>query len=308
MTDTDTDTIPRSTVPVVEEDPRIAARRLGVAGAVRRRRTIVLGVVAGLLGLVALGVGLLRSPLFAVERVVVTGATTIDRSAVIAASRIHRGDALVDVDAARTRTAVMAMPMVASARVERSWPHEVRISVTEEVPLATFVVGGRQLTVGRGGRILAAASAPAAPAATASGATASGATASGAASGAGANLPRVVVADGVSTRVPPVGKDLPDALAAVVVVVEQLPPLLAGRLQEVDLAVGGSMSIELRDGAGRVALGSAEDVPSKLLAAESILAAVDLDCLDLLDVSEPSHPTVSRRGGCALAPPTAPPR
>lgn len=297
-----TDTIVEPQRPVTDEDPRIAERRRGVLGAARRRRRIVLGAVAAVLGVVTVAVGLARSPLFAVDRVVVTGARTVDRSAVVAASHIRRGDAIVDVDAARVRADVMAVPMVASARVERVWPRTVRIVVTEERPLAVVEVGGRALTVGRGGRILAAVSGGGTPHAPTTGQPAPGQ------HGAPAGLQRIVVADGVTTGIPSVGRDVPAVLAPAVVVVEQLPPLLAGRMQEVDVGPGGALSLVLGADAGRVAMGAPEDVPTKLLAVESILAAVDLDCLDVLDVREPTRPTVSRRPGCALAAPTVTPR
>jgi len=271
--------------PVSDEDPRIAERRRGVAAHAKRRRRVVLAVVVGLLGLVALAVGLLRSPLFAVERVRVSGTTGVGHAEVIRASGVRRGDALVDVDPARVRAEVMSVPVVASARVEREWPHTVRITVTEEVPLATVAVAGRTLVVGRGGRTLGDA---------------------GSLSGVavGNDLPRIVVADGVIGSVPKAGSVLPEQLMPVVALVEQLPPRLAARLQEVTVAADGSLTLTLGDGAGSVELGRAEDVPAKLLAVESVLAAVDLDCLDVLDVSDATRPRIRRRAGCAVGPPT----
>lgn len=267
------------------EDPRIAQRRLGVAGDARRRRRIILAVVAGVVGVGAVAVGLLRSPLLAVDQIQVVGAETTDRSAVTAASGVHRGDAIVDVDPALVRADVMALPSVASARVERVWPHTVRITVTEEIPLATFDAGGRSVLVGRGGRILSEIGSPAA-------------------TGGSAEVRHVVVAAGVVAHLGRPGAMLADDLAPTVAMVEQLPPRLAARMQEVSVGADGALSVTLRDDGGRVDLGAPEDVPAKLLATESILAAVDQHCLDVLDVRDPTRPTISRRAGCAIAAPT----
>lgn len=271
--------------PTPEEDPRIAERRRGVAADAKRRRRVVLAIVTGVLGLLAIGIGLLRSPLFAVDRVQVRGAATVAAPEVIKASGVRHGDALVDVDPARVRTSVMAVVGVASARVERVWPHTVRITVTEEVPLATVGVAGRTLLIGRGGRILG-------EAAVGTGEPQSGV------------LPRVEIADGALTSVPSTGSMLPEQLAPVVALVEQLPQRLAGRLQAVVVAADGSLSLTLRDGAGRVDMAQPSDVPAKLLAVESVFAAVDLDCLDVLDVSDATRPRIRRRSGCAIGPPT----
>lgn len=270
------------------EDPRFARRRMDVAGALRRRRRIVLAVIGCVVGVGAAVVGLLRSPLFAVDRVQVIGAGKTDRGAVVAAGGVHPGDAIVDVDPALVRAHVMAVPSVASARVERIWPHTIRITVTEEIPLATFDVDGRSVVVGRGGRIISENGAP------------------GPADG-GAGLRHVVVAAGVVAHLGKPGDGLPDDLAPIVAMVEQLPPRLAAGVQEVSVGADGALSITLRDDGGRVDLGASEDIPAKLLAVESILAGVDQHCLAVLDVRDPTRPTISRRAGCAIAAPTVGP-
>lgn len=272
----------RDVTPSVVEDPRIAARRAEVAGQAQRRRRLVVIVVAAVLATVAAVVGVLRTPLFAVEHVVVSGPAGVDRAAVIRASGVRSGEAIVDVDRSAARAAVMALPSVASAHVSLDWPHTVRIVVTAEVPLATVAVGGRTLVIGRGGRVLSSSGAP----------------------GPSAPLPAVQVADGVLSHVPAVGDTVEDPLAPVVVLVEQLPPRLAARLQQVAVAADGSLSLVLNDEGGTVVMGGSDDLPAKLLSVESVLAGVDLDCLDRLDVRDPTRPTISRRGGCNVGPPT----
>lgn len=286
----------RDVTSVVVEDPRIAARRAEVAGQAHRRRRLVVIVVAAVLGTVAAVVGVLRTPLFAVQHVVVSGPAGVDRATVIRASGVRSGEAIVDVDRSAARAAVMALPSVASARVSLDWPHTVRIVVTAEVPLASVAVGGRTLVIGHGGRVLS--SSGPGP----SGAP--GAPGTSGAPGSSAPLPAVQVADGVVAQVLAVGDTVEDPLAPVVVLVEQLPPRLAARLQQVAVAADGSLSLVLGDGGGTVVMGGSDDLPAKLLAVESVLAGVDLDCLDHLDVRDPTRPTISRRGGCNVGPAT----
>lgn len=266
------------------EDPRIAARRRAVQDAPRRRRRIVLVALAAVVVGVGLVVGMLRSPFFAVDSVVVVGDHGIDTAAVRRAAGIDRGDALVDVDTARVRERVMALPLVAAARVQRLWPHGVRITVTGEVPLAVLDLGGHRWLVGRGGRVVSAASGDPTP-----------------------GLPQVEVADGVLPGPPKVGSTLPDTLEPVVAMLEQLPPRLASRLQSVGVDAKGSLTLTLAGDGGGVVLGGADDVPAKLLAVESVLVAVDLDCLQTLDVTDPARPTIRRRTGCTVGPPTVGP-
>lgn len=273
--------------PVGAEDPRIARRRQEVADAGRRRRRIVLIALATVVGVVAAAFGLLRSPLLDVDRVLVAGSNSIDRDTVVGASGIGRGDALVDVDVAAARAAVMEVPGVASARVELDWPGTVRISVTDEAPLAVIGVGDRRVVVARGGRVIEASPEGDQPA-----------------------LPLVTPDDaGLLDGLAP-GDQVPDALAPVVVVLEQVTEPLRSRLGGVDVGHDGTLTLLLApgdgddDGGGTVAFGRPEDVPAKLLAVASMLAAANVECLDVLDVSEPLRPTISRRDGCDPGPPT----
>ena len=269
------------------EDPRIAERRAGVRSAARRRRRIVLAVVGALVLLSAAVVGLLRSPLLDVDRIQVAGSNQVDRAEVVRASGVGVGDPLVDVDLAAARRAVMALPGVASARVERDWPGTIRISVTDEVALAVVVADERRTVVARGGRVLG----PAAGEDVEDGVAADG-------------LPEVRVEDPSLVAGLEPGASVPEPLAATLVVVEQLPRQLSSRLGAVEVSDGGSLRFVLADEAGVVEFGRPEEVPAKLLSAASVLAGARLECLDVLDVREPGRPTISRRDGCDVGPPT----
>jgi cell division protein FtsQ len=282
------------------EDPRIARRREDVESAARRRRRIVLAALGALVLLSVAAVAALRSPLLDVDRVQVAGSTTVDAAAVRDASGIDVGDALVDVDLGAARRAVMAVPGVASARVERDWPGTVRISVTDEVGLAVLVIGEERTVIGRGGRVLG-------PAADDQSGTEGSTPDQSGTEGSTADpdgLPQVVVEDGAVTGPLEPGAQVPAALDGLVVVVEQLPEQVRFRLGSIELSRKGSLTFVLADDAGRVAFGRPEQVPAKLLAAASMLAGARLDCLDVLDVREPGRPTISRRAGCDAGAPT----
>lgn len=272
------------------EDPRIARRRQQVEAERGRRRRGILIAVAVVAGLLAAVVAVLRSPVLDVDRVVVAGSNSIDDDDVVRASGIGRGDAMVDVDLAAARDAVMALPDVASARVEREWPGTVRISVTDERPIAVVGTDERRVLVGRGGRVLGEAPALDDPSV--------------------AGLPLVTPADSALVDAVEPGAEAPAAVVATVVVLEQMIDPLRGALGGIDLAEDGSLTLLLRDDpavegtGGRIELGVPEEVPAKLLAAASMLAGARMDCLDVLDVREPSRPTISRVPDCDAGEPT----
>ncbi len=266
--------------PVVRSqvEPRIVERRRSVAEAQHRRRRnrwIALGVV---IVLVAAAVGLLLSPAADVDRVVVEGASAVAPDELRAASGVRTGDHLVSTDLAAARDRLRAHPMVAAASVRREWPDTVRISVIEEVPLLQVRTGDVVRIVSRSGRVLPE-------------------------SAAGADaLALLDTGDADVLAGVEVGGRVPEPVAATLVVQQRMGPALRERLAVVSLGGGGLLSFDLADGA-TVRFGSVEDVAAKLVAVESVLTQVALECLDVLDVQRPDRPTVTRLAGCA-APPT----
>lgn len=288
---TDTLSRPRpADVAESREDPRIARRRKGVEAEKRHRRRVVLFAVAGVVTAFAALYAVTRSPLLDVDHVGVSGADRVDRDAVIRASGIRVGDALVDVDLAAIRTAVMAVPGVASARVEREWPDAIRIVITGEEPLAVLAGPQQRVVVARGGRVVAAAPASDDPSVSA--------------------LPSIVTADGVEVGTLTVGAQVPDKFVPAVVVLEQLPASLSAGVDSVEVAADGSLSLLLRNNpalgfaGGRVELGTPDGLPAKLLSASSMAVGARMSCLDVLDVREPSRPTITRVSGCDAGQPT----
>lgn len=100
---------------------------------------------------------LLRTPAFAVRRVVVTGTVNASRDEVAKASRALSRNALaLDLEAVRRR--VVALPWIADATVRRALPHELRIAVRERVPVAVEAQGDARLALDASGSVLGATS------------------------------------------------------------------------------------------------------------------------------------------------------
>jgi cell division protein FtsQ len=110
----------------------------------------------------AVGVGLVSVVVFAtwvvavsswlaVSRVSVSGERVVSDQRVVQAAQVPIGRPLVRVDLAGIRRRVEAIPAVEHATVRRSWPHTVRITLTERVQVAVLNRGGRWHAVDKSG-------------------------------------------------------------------------------------------------------------------------------------------------------------
>ncbi len=135
-------------LPLPRIDLRIAA--LGPHG----RRRLALGVLlAGLLAATFLIVR--ESSLVAVRDVEVTGVSGRDSARVRDALTGAAQDmTTLHVDVGALRTAVAPYPIVKDVRVDRKFPHGLRISVIENVPVAAVSVDGQKLAVAADGTLL----------------------------------------------------------------------------------------------------------------------------------------------------------
>jgi cell division protein FtsQ len=137
-------------------DPRIAARWISVRrDQNRRRQRVAIAVLSVVTALVAVWI-LARSPVLAVQHVMVRGAGHSGQAAVLAAAALAGRPPMLEVDLAGIRERVEALPWVARADVGRDWPNTVTIGVTERVPLAQVGRTAGQLAIVDGvGRVLA---------------------------------------------------------------------------------------------------------------------------------------------------------
>lgn len=246
----------------------------------RRGRWAALVVVVLLVGA---AVGAAFSPLLAVRTVELSGAGTLSRAEVLAAARVAEGDPMVRVSLRQVRARLRALPAVASARVEREWPTTLRIVLTLERPLVAFVAPGRTVVVSSNGRVLSTGPDAARVART---------------------TPRVAV-DTLPALAE--GAEVPADLLDVAEIHAEATPQVLAELVAGRLRPNGDVEFRSPRG-GRIVFGPAEDVPAKLLAVSTVLGGrVVRDCLNALDVRDPSRPTVSRTPGCALPAPTTGP-
>jgi len=104
--------------------------------------------------LVAIAYGVSRSPLLAVDTLQVRGTSHVTAAQVLDAAGIHEGDAMVWMDTSAAVAGMDALPYVRDARVQREWPHTVRITVHERTPAAWIDGPGAKSLVDRTGRVL----------------------------------------------------------------------------------------------------------------------------------------------------------
>ena len=126
-----------------EETVRIARkdfRRRRNAGRWRRVR-LLLALVLVLAVLAGGGWLVLSSPYVTAEGVEVTGLRTVAQSRVDRVAQVPTGTPLARVDLDAVRARVESIEAVRRAEVSRSWPHTVRIAVTERTPVAVIDQG-----------------------------------------------------------------------------------------------------------------------------------------------------------------------
>lgn len=122
-------------------DRRIRERRLDVARSnARRRRRVTFSVLVAVL-LAGGGLALSYSPLFAVDRVRVTGVEAARQAEVVQAAAVREGEPLLSVDLDRVAGAVRGLPWVRAAEVARLPPSTVEVRVAPREPVLLVRVG-----------------------------------------------------------------------------------------------------------------------------------------------------------------------
>ncbi|MFZ4516229.1 MAG: cell division protein FtsQ/DivIB [Acidimicrobiia bacterium] len=242
-------------------DPRVQARRKAVSRQRMMRRRAIMFAVLGFFVVVAAAIGVMFTPLFDVDRIVVRGAGTTDAELITRASQLHLGDALVMVQPGTVSQRVARVPYVATARAKRVFPGTVVITVTERSPIAwTALPEGGAALIDASGRVLEVrAEAP-------------------------ANLVRI---DGL-TQVPAPGAIVePRALPGVIA---QLPPGLRS-LVGVLSAPDNEVTLQLIDEVS-VRLGDSDHIAAKGAVAEAVLSRSKAGTR-VVDVRVPTSPVTS---------------
>lgn len=113
------------------------------------KAVFVAALVLGVLGTAAWVV--FGSRVLVVRHVEVTGTHLVPKSQVIAATGVHVGGSLINLDTGTVADKVAAIQQVESVRVERRWPTTLRIDVRERVPAVVAVRGSRYYQIDRFG-------------------------------------------------------------------------------------------------------------------------------------------------------------
>lgn len=208
---------------------------------------LVVGLVAGLVWLVFF------SAYLSVQGVDVRGASLLRAAQVRDAAAVPEGQALARVDLERVRARVEALAPVASADVSREWPDQVRIDVTERVPVAVVEISGQLQGMDADGVVFRSYDAPP------------------------PDLPRVQTGADTGS----------DALGEAASVVSALPDDLASKVDHVQVDTVDQISLVLRDGR-TVAWGSSADSDLKAEVLAQLLLARKAQSYD---VSVPGQPT-----------------
>ncbi len=243
--------------------PRLWQRRLTVLGDAGRKR--LRWVVAGVSVLAAACVALLvlHTPLLAARQVTVIGAIRTGVGPVVAAVDLH-GQPLVDVNPGQVAARVEALPWVAHATVTRHWPNDVTVTVTERVPAAVVDTPGHgAVVVDSHGRVLAT---------------------------------DASVAPGMVVLAAPVVPGRPGSILGAgatpgLTVLAAVPAMLEPRLEQVDVADNGDVTLALTGHIG-VTLGPAVELPAKFESLVSVLVDVPPTEPEVVDVTVPDAPEV----------------
>jgi cell division protein FtsQ len=252
-------------------DRRIAERRKAILAARARRRRRVLGWGLAVLALTVGVAYLIRTPLFGLTTVRVTGTEAVAEAEILEAARVRIGEPYLGLDLAAIGARVAALPRVAAVRVTRDYPSSLRIAVTERPPVASVSSGHVfYWLVAADGTVLEAVD------------------------GRPAGLPYVAsvpLPDGVGpgSRLPP-GNELANALAAL----GGMDPKLKNQVTGVNARTLDSLEFTLNDGT-RVLYGLAVDQPAKDAAVQLIRRTLKREGREAqrIDVRNPSAPTVT---------------
>jgi cell division protein FtsQ len=249
-------------------DSRLRARRVEVRIDEGRRRLRRIAWAAGVAATLVLLAGLTQSPLLAVRHVRVAATAHTSAAELQAASGIHTGRPMLDVDAAAAVARLRRLPWVRTVAVKRQWPTTVRITVTERHPVAQISHGKGWLLVDVHGRALAQVATPP------------------------AGLVRLV---GVAPASP--GRQVAHSTAAIRLT-RALPASVKPDVAWIAVDRSGQLALRIRSG-GKVVVGSLAELDAKMIAVATMLGHLQPHSFCTVDVQVPNAPTLTRASACA---------
>lgn len=135
-------------------DPRMAARRRSVQETRAHRNLRRLLVMVAVAGLIGFGAWLVRSPMFDVDQITVSGANHVEVDAALGRAGVSVGVPVIDVDTEKAIDQLDRDPWVAEASVTRSWTGEVTVVIKEHVPAALVKTSDGTASVAFDGTVL----------------------------------------------------------------------------------------------------------------------------------------------------------
>ncbi|WP_061018670.1 FtsQ-type POTRA domain-containing protein [Microbacterium sp. CCH5-D1] len=104
----------------------------------RRRRIVWLSSIGAALLLVGGSVAAAYSPLFAVQKITVEGATSLDPAAIEAALGDQLGTPLALVDSSKVKAALLGFPLIETYALEARPPHDLTVRIVERTPVGVL--------------------------------------------------------------------------------------------------------------------------------------------------------------------------
>lgn len=224
----------------------------------RRRRAIALGAALGVLVLVAALVTAIFLPALQVREVSVEGTGYLEAADVREIAAAQADGSMLLLPTSDIATEVGELPGVDTVEVERVWPDQVRISITETAPIGVLTtLDGSTVVVGEDGEELPAAA------------------------GEGESLVPLAVASGST--------DPEGAAQAMSEVLAEMPDSLRGAVSEVSASSTSDVTFELAlegGGSKTIVWGDARDAELKAEVVQALLGQPG----SVIDVSSPVAP------------------
>lgn len=104
----------------------------------RRRRIIWLSSIGAAVLLIGGSVAAAYSPLFAVQKITVAGASSLDPAAIEAALGDQLGTPLALVDTSKVKAALLAFPLIETYALEARPPHDLTVRIVERTPVGVI--------------------------------------------------------------------------------------------------------------------------------------------------------------------------
>lgn len=221
----------------------------------RRRRLIWWGSIGAVLALVLGSVVAAYSPLFAVERITVAGAKSLDPAVIQEALQSQVGAPLALVDRSAVKSALTEFPIIESYALEVRPPHELLVRIVERTPVGVLRSDAGYTLVDAAGVVLA--TTPDPP----------------------QGQPVLSIGGGVDS----------EAFRSAGLVVRSLPADLRGQVAEVKANSADDVTLTLQDGKS-IVWGSEEDSVEKALVLVALIG--NAPEARTFDVSAPSVPVV----------------